>query len=707
VNKIPGDFVQLHVYPALAYLALTAVLFFPVLVGKTTFLGTWDSSIQTFAWMNHNFRALQQGTFALWDFTTFSGTSFVGELQTAPFYPLTIAFALFSTVGEPLFVDLFILLHFFLAAVFMHYFLRSFGIGPAGCVLGAVVFAFSGPVAARAPGQPNLHAGLVFLPLVLYAAHSALNAETLRRFLKWTLASGIGLGLMILAGHAHSYIHAALCLALFTILVPAAATGGNSGAGNRRSEDKRSVPYNHEKGKEDKRSVPWKKKKKGVLWIPWKKSIPWISKAKAAYWKAGFLGGAALVSLCFAGIQIAPALEYLRLAYKWFGTARTGYPHVVPFEAYAGNALDLSGLRSLVDVSRPVGTDDLTTLYVGLPVLVLVLVSFSCRRNPLFRFGLATAVAAFLIAAGGDNLLGRIFYEIPVLNLVRIPTRALHLWGFAAALPAALGLDFLLFRRRRQGVRLLILVAFGGGTLAEIYRFSHLLTQPVDSEMAPRSFYLGNRMVSALEELSRAEGGQYRFAARPKELVPPNIGEVNGLLNITGHRSSMEKEYADFLESSGDDRSGIWDRLGVKWVVTRNVVEGLQPVREIDGMFLYERSDVLPVFRILEENGSLKPAPIERLDWRINSVSLQLGDHSGGSLVFTQPVYPGWRAVVDGQSREISRLGIFTRIALHPGEKNVSFEYLPRYIPVLGGLSLLTLLAAAGLFLADRRRRSV
>jgi len=145
----------------------------------------------------------------------------------------------------------------------------------------------------------------------------------------------------------------------------------------------------------------------------------------------------------------------------------------------------------------------------------------------------------------------------------------------------------------------------------------------------------------------------------------------------------------------------------VKWVVTRNVVEGLQPVREIDGMFLYERSDVLPVFRILEENGSLKPAPIERLDWRINSVSLQLGDHSGGSLVFTQPVYPGWRAVVDGQSREISRLGIFTRIALHPGEKNVSFEYLPRYIPVLGGLSLLTLLAAAGLFLADRRRRSV
>jgi len=685
VNKIPSESVRLHVYPVLAYLALTTVLFFPVLVGKTTFLGTWDSSVQTFAWMTHNFRALQQGAFALWDFTTFSGTSFVGELQTAPFYPLTIAFALFSTVGEPVFIELFILLHFFLAAVFMHYFLRSFGISPAGCVLGAVVFAFSGPVAARAPGQPNLHAGLIFLPLVLYTAHSALKAERLRRFLKWTLASGLGLGLMILAGHAHSCIHAALCLALFTLLLPAAETGGNSGTGSSCSEGKRSVPWNP---------------------VPGKKNGPWINKAKAALRKTGFLGGAALLSLCFAGVQISPTLEYLRLAYKWFGNARTGSPHVVPFEAYAGNSLDLSGLRSLVDVSRPVGTDDLTTLYVGLPALILVLVSILRWRSPLFRFGLATAAAAFLIAAGGDNFLGRIFYEIPVLNLVRIPTRALHLWGLAAALLAALGLDSLLLRLRRQGVRLLILVLFAGGTLAEIYRFSHLLTQSADSELAPRTFYLENRMVAALAELNRAEGGRYRFMARPKELVPPNIGEVNGLLNINGHRSSMGKEYSDFLEGAGDLHSGVYDRLGVKWLVTREAVEGLQPIREIDGVYLYERPDALPVFRILAEDGSQVPAPIERLDWRINSVSLRLGDHSGGSLVFSQPVYPGWRAAVDGHPREISSLDIFTRIPLHPGERNVSFEYLPRYIPVLGGLSLLTVLAATGLFVADRRQKS-
>src|SRR5262245_43703604 len=77
-----------------AYQLLAAAIFSRVLIDRTdTFLGWGDASTQSYAWFMKVWRAFQHGEFALWDFGIFSGTSFIGEMQPAPFYPLSIAFA--------------------------------------------------------------------------------------------------------------------------------------------------------------------------------------------------------------------------------------------------------------------------------------------------------------------------------------------------------------------------------------------------------------------------------------------------------------------------------------------------------------------------------------------------------------------------------------------------------------------------------------
>ena len=103
----------------------------------------------------------------------------------------------------------------------------------------------------------------------------------------------------------------------------------------------------------------------------------------------------------------------------------------------------------------------------------------------------------------------------------------------------------------------------------------------------------------------------------------------------------------------------------------------------------------------MTKSGGRVPAPVEDLDWRTNSVTLRLEKHTSGSLVFSQPVYPGWLAYVDDQPREISKYEIFTRIDLYPGDQVVRFEYSPWFFPLLGWLSLVMVLITAGLFLAD------
>jgi hypothetical protein len=78
------------------------------------------------------------------------------------------------------------------------------------------------------------------------------------------------------------------------------------------------------------------------------------------------------------------------------------------------------------------------------------------------------------------------------------------------------------------------------------------------------------------------------------------------------------------------------------------------------------------------------------------SVRVALDGEGGSHLVLTDSYYPGWRAFVDGEEREIQLANFFFRaVALRPGDREVVFRYLPRPYERGRAISLATLLLGA------------
>ncbi len=90
--------------------------------GKKTFLGYGDATMQTYAWLHKIYSSTKSGEIALWDFNQYSGTSFAGEIQTAPFYSPNILFSICINNFTQHNIDIYILIHYFAASVFSYIF---------------------------------------------------------------------------------------------------------------------------------------------------------------------------------------------------------------------------------------------------------------------------------------------------------------------------------------------------------------------------------------------------------------------------------------------------------------------------------------------------------------------------------------------------------------------------------------------------------
>ena len=125
------------------------------LFGDRSFIACCDASIQSYAWLGKVAEAARTLTIPIWDFSTYAGISFVGELQQGPLYPPSWILGVLGFSKMPL-VDAFLVLHFVLAAGFMHLLLRSFGLALFPSIAGSLIFAFCGYV-PRASGCPAQH----------------------------------------------------------------------------------------------------------------------------------------------------------------------------------------------------------------------------------------------------------------------------------------------------------------------------------------------------------------------------------------------------------------------------------------------------------------------------------------------------------------------------------------------------------------------
>ncbi len=215
----------------------------------------------------------------------------------------------------------------------------------------------------------------------------------------------------------------------------------------------------------------------GVAWLSGHHEAPaYLSLAVAATWIWCALRGwrldarvakLAAVALLFtvlaSGLQIVPAIEYGRLAVRWAGMEEPlGWKAVVPYLVHERFSLPLASLPGIVvsGIRVPV------SLHLGVAASLLILLTIVKKwREPRVRLFCALAAAALIFALAGRTPLHGVLYSVlPFIEKTRVPARAVSVFGFAAAVLAAYGVDALRHAARANWLPRLgwILVALGG-----------------------------------------------------------------------------------------------------------------------------------------------------------------------------------------------------------------------------------------------------
>jgi hypothetical protein len=198
------------------------------------------------------------------------------------------------------------------------------------------------------------------------------------------------------------------------------------------------------------------------------------------------------------------------------------------------------------------------------------------------------------------------------------------------------------------------------------------------------------------KELERLLGqhSPYRWAAEPRELLPPNLGQVNGTNSLRGHSSSMHANY-DYSQTTLSDQSGWNPRLGLKYVVLQEPQPELNELMNDGTKYLYELPEPLAVVHGVKE-GVHQPLPVKDLEWSTNGLKFALDtDYSPfpEERVFIGITsFPGWKLLVDGKPRELTTRGdegAFYSAPIVAGDKTFTLSFRPRYlIYCLMGLGL-------------------
>lgn len=640
---------------ALLCLALPLAFFHEVTFHRTaTFLHGFDNTYQYYPWMHKLADDWRRLSAPLWDFSVEAGFPFAGEIQTGAFYPVNILYVWLCGIPLPLKLDFLILLHFAGGMWGMTLFLRQRGINRCASLFGGAVFFLVGPVAAQAAAQANIFAGMAYLPWVLYFFESAISSD--RPVLRNTPAAlcGLTLAFSLLAGHPQPFIHNGVMLVMFAIYL-FVERGTNTGL--------------------------------------WKSSL--------LHFLAIF-ASVATVCFLFTFVQLAAGQEYFARAYRWVGLPNPIKAlEVVPFAAYNLYKLSPPGLLSIFNLRFapwPVGT-----LFLTITALVCACLGMGFPGR--FRwFAVIIAAFALVVALANNTPIGSLIYYVPVLNRVREPLRIVYLYQFCVATLAGAGLHVATKAiprwRSRAVLSLTVITVF----VFEAHWNGAQVLRSINDAMSASQVYRRTPLIRRLESENSSGLTPCRILARPKELIPPNSGDVFHLNTVLGYRSSMLISYFDLLSNDWSVSSLGLDQLGARYFLT-DAPDASLPVLATEGnKILYERTSAQPILRLEPDSGGVSSEGISQIVWKRNAVSLRVQAKEPTRLVFAESAFPGWSVRVNGARAALEQNGPFMSVRLNAGSSEVDWTYRPWwFVPGMVGwlIGTLFLLSTA---LPDRWR---
>lgn len=358
---------------------------------------------------------LREGIIPLWCPYLYYGFPLLAEGQAGVFYPFNI---LLFTLFEPnLAYNYSIVLHFFLAGLFMFIYLRTIELDLASALLASITFMFSGVFITHLT-YFNMLTIYVWLPLILYFIELLFR----KKDIKYVIFSGIIFGIQFLGGCPQISIQILVILLIYFLF--------------KVFTDKQR---------------------------PYKSFIHLL---------IIFLIGFGIYA-----IQLFPMYELLKesyrntpISYEIWTAASLSLSQVMtfilpdfwgnPFKGqYVGdwNYIDLCG-------------------YVGIIPLILGIIAVVLKRDKYSFLFLLICLLGLLLSIGKYNPLYNLLYHIPITSSLRFPSRYLYLylWTFGMSILTGLGLNYLLkidSQSIKRLLRIVIFISIGFG-LVGIFSFS-------------------------------------------------------------------------------------------------------------------------------------------------------------------------------------------------------------------------------------------
>jgi hypothetical protein len=492
-------------------------------------------------------------------------------------------------------------------------------------------------------------------------------------------------------------------------------------------------------------------------------------------------------------LQILPAQEYGRLALRWVGTAQpAGWKDIIPYHVHQEFSLHPIYLFGILIP----GFDAREGAFFGMVAVTLALLGLAVfwKQHAVKVLG-AVALGGLVYSLGGNSVFqGFVYSVIPWVEKARVPAMATLLFHAGFATLAAFGVDALRDsqspwpRRINIGVAALAIVMgviVGASLLANKMEWNFdervIMTFLVAILMAALlySWHAGNlaqpsavtlltcllllevgnqasysltdrndwsrrqyiervRLNSDLADFVHRQPGHYRADTKTDDIVS-NWGDffavdfVRSMTGVTENVFQLEWRAAP-----------VWKLLGVKYVLSREPVEGYphEVFQALTGIKIYEDPEAFPrawavhdlvsiaspgegrVFMnehwkdlrsralIMGDRPKLQSCSgdfenVSIVEYAAESVSLHANLNCDGMVILSDTYYPGWIATVNRRPVKIYEVDLALRGVLVPqGSHEIKFGYRPRSVFLGAGLTSAGLIGVAVIVVLGRRKKN-
>ena len=707
--------------PVLLLAALTVVFYWKLtLSSQYTYLSSPDLVYQVLPWYQFQARAWQGGAFPLWDPYQWCGQPLQGQLQPGATFPLNWPLFWAPLKEGRLNLELahwhFVAMHL-LAALFMYACCRELGRGRPAAVLAGAGFSLGGYLGTTT--WPQMMNGAVWTPLVFLFYHRAGKAATRLASVAAAAGCGAALGMALLAGHHQVPMFVALALAgaavfqrrlrtlalavVFAVLVGALAL----------------LPA-------------WEYGSSAYRWL----NLPSPLRMDQAVPYAA-LQELGLIPLSLLGLVVP--LDKMT-ANPFVGLVAVSLALVGTAACWQARAVRLHACLALGALAYAVGS------YSWFQGLLYATVPFLDKaRSPGHAVALLHFAVLVLAAHGADALFTapdwrrRLAQGLLAAGTVGWAAQLLLLAGggprsdragmlmlassFALLLGALLGPGWKP-KLAPAGMLLILLAELAGGT-------RHLILPRQDPPAGHE----------AVIRFLRSQPQPFRFEADSSE-IPYNLGDQEGLEDAAGYLASVSAGLYDFVGLDWERTPQMLNRV---YIVRREktrpehlevfstpgglkvfrdpgayprawLVEGLQEVASRPQAAALMQSRTFDPRReafLFEKAPPLEACPgdgmVEMVARELDRVAVRVRTPCTRMVVLSEPMFPGWKARIDGQEAPIySAYGALRGVMAPPGDHLVETIYRPLSVYAGAALTATGLAVWLGLWAAWRResRRS-